>query len=127
MTNTEEARQAGHKFPSGTWVNQLGSELTFTTDPLGGLHGEYCGGAGALAGHHYAVVGSIQPDPVGHAVPIAFLVRWSEAHCLTTWCGHYFPDSGEIHATWLMSSEAETADEWRSTMIGHDIFHRQED
>lgn len=125
MTKTEATVRSDYRFLDGTWVNQLGSEVTFTADPLGSLQGEYCGGAGALAGHRYPIVGSFQPDPLNVTVPVAFMVRWSEAHCLTTWCGHYVADSEEIHTTWLMSSEADQGDEWKSTLIGHDVFRRR--
>ncbi len=125
MTNTEATVRSDYRFLDGTWVNQLGSEVTFTADALGGLRGEYCGGAGALAGHRYPIIGSFQPDPLAGNVPVAFMVRWSEAHCLTTWCGHYLADGEEIHTTWLMSSEGEQGDEWKSTLIGHDVFRRR--
>lgn len=128
MTHTDESPLTTHLLLEGTWVNQLGSEVTFTPDPEGGLHGEYCGGAGALAGRRYPVTGSYQPRPLGPAVPVAFLVSWAEAHCVTTWCGHLLTDRDEIEATWLMATEAESArDQWRSTVIGHDVFRRVPD
>lgn len=109
----------------GTWVNQLGSEVTFTPDPGGHLQGEYCAGAGGLAGRRYPVIGSYQHDPTARTVPLAFMVSWSEAHCVTTWCGHLLPEDDRIETTWLMATEAESRDEWRSTVIGHDVFHRR--
>ena len=124
MTHTDTTLLSTFHIPDGTWVNQLGSEVTFTTDPVGGLHGEYCGGAGSVAGRRYPIIGTYHRDALSPTVPMAFTVNWAEAHCVTTWCGHFMADLDEIRMTWLMSTETETGDEWKSTVIGHDVFRR---
>lgn len=127
MTNTDTMLHTTYHLLEGTWVNQLGSEVTFMPDSLGRLHGEYCAGAGSLAGRRCPVVGTYQRDLVGRTVPLAFVVGWSEAHCVTSWTGHFLPEQDEIDTTWLMAAESDSHDEWKSTVIGHDVFRRVTD
>lgn len=109
----------------GRWVNQLGSEMVVSVGPGGRLEGEYCAAAGSLAGKSYPVLGHCQVRTDGRLTPIAFIVAWTEAHCITAWCGDYVAGPvEEIRATWLMTSETEPGEEWRATVTGHDVFRR---
>lgn len=123
MTYTSAPWSTAYNLFEGVWVNQYGSEVTFTPDPSGHLRGEYCAGAGGLAGHRHPIVGCYQHDPTARTVPLTFFVRWPEAHCVTTWCGHLIPGEEKIETTWLMATEEAIRDEWKSTVIGHDVFH----
>jgi len=113
--------------PHGTWSNQLGSRLTLAPDGTGGLRGTYCGGTGALAGAMYPVFGSYDATPSQAATVLGFVVEWTEAHTVTSWAGRYHHADGSITATWLMTTETETADDWKSTFVGHDFFLRAGD
>lgn len=108
----------------GVWVNQMGSHLTLELDGGGGLRGTYSSGFGPLAGRSHRVQGIYDLPPEGPAVLLSFLVDWTEAHCVTAWSGQFFPRDGEIRTTWLMTSETAPGDEWKSTVVGHDVFHR---
>lgn len=124
MAYTQTSATTASRLLEGVWVNQLGSKVTFVPDPAGNLQGDYRAAAGGLAGRSYPIVGTYQHDPTARTVPLAFLVTWSEAHCVTTWCGHLIPGEDRIEATWLMATETESRDEWKSTVIGHDVFRR---
>jgi hypothetical protein len=108
----------------GTWYNQLGSELTIEVDDQGAIKGTYRPGTGAVAGNTYPVAGSYDPHPTDKATVLGFVVDWTEMHCVTVWSGQYHHRDGAIRATWLMAAETDVADEWKSTFVGHDVFHR---
>lgn len=103
----------------------MGSEVVIAVGADGRLVGEYCGAKGALAGQPYPLVGQCQMRTNAEVIPVAFVVDWSEARGVTAWCGRYVAAPvEEIRVTWLMSSETEPADEWKATLVGHDVFHR---
>ena len=109
----------------GRWVNQMGSEMVIAVGPEGRLEGEFSAAVGSQADRSYPLVGMCQLRTSGPVAPLAFVVDWTEARCVTAWCGEYV--SGpfeEIRATWLMTCETAPGDEWRATVTGHDIFHR---
>lgn len=109
---------------AGTWVNQLGSHLTLQVDGHGVLRGDYRSGMGPLAGRSHAVQGLYDAPPDGSPVLLSFLVDWTEAHCVTAWSGLCLVAEDEIRTTWLMTSETPPGEEWRATVIGHDVFRR---
>jgi hypothetical protein len=108
----------------GTWYNQLGSELTIEVDGQGTIRGTYRPGTGAVAGNTYPVTGSFDPHPTGKATVVGFVVDWTEVHCVTVWSGQYHHGDRAIRATWLMATETDAADEWKSTFVGHDVFRQ---
>lgn len=108
----------------GTWVNQLGSHLTLRVDGDGVLRGEYMSGMGPLAGHSHPLQGIYDAPADGSPVLLSFVVDWTEAHCVTAWSGLCIPERDEIHSTWLMTSETPPGEEWRATVVGHDVFRR---
>jgi Avidin family len=124
MASIAPERDALSHSLQGIWYNQLGSELAIEVDGKGTMRGTYRPGAGAVAGNTYPVAGSYDPRPTGKATVLGFVVDWTEVHSVTVWSGQYHRDDGTIRATWLMAAETEVADEWKSTFIGHDVFHR---
>jgi hypothetical protein len=109
---------------TGTWVNQFGSHLTLEVDGRGGLRGSFRSGFGPLAGRSHPVLGLYDVPPEGPALLLSFLVDWTEAHSVTAWSGQLLPARGEIRATWLMTAETPDGDDWKATIVGHDVFHR---
>lgn len=57
---------------------------------------------------------------------LGFVVDWREVHGATAWVGHYFPAEEVIRMTWIMATETDPQDDWKSTIIGHDVFHRDQ-
>ena len=108
----------------GSWYNGLGSRLTIEVADQGAFRGTYTNGVGALAGHAYRVSGTYDPAPIGGSLVLAFVVDWTEAHSVTAWSGLFYPDNGVIRAMWLMTTETEPGEEWKSTFVGHDDFCR---
>jgi hypothetical protein len=107
----------------GAWRNQLGSKLTLKVDRRGGLQGTYYAGAGSSGPH--LVTGSYDPSPSQPGTVLGFVVDWTEAHSVTVWSGQYHSGDDVIRATWLMSTETDPADDWRSTFVGYDVFQRE--
>jgi Avidin family len=108
----------------GTWHNQLGSQLDLRVDLAGELSGEYRSATGAVAGRTFRVRGSCDPRPNASPLALGFVVDWREVHGATAWVGHYFPEEDVIRTTWLMATETDAGDDWRSTVVGHDVFRR---
>jgi Avidin family len=119
MTTTRDAISL-----TGTWHNQLGSQLDIEVDELGNLTGRYRSPEGLCPDSLHTVVGLCDLSHSSGPILVGFVVRWSDAGCITSWSGQYFPDSGEIKASWLMTSESAPRDEWKATIVGHDVFHR---
>jgi Avidin family len=125
MTDTKEALTNLGNVLSGTWCNQLGSELRIEVDGEGGLRGEYRSGTGPVGDHWYPVFGTYDPRPSGAGIALGFVVDWTEVHCVTAWSGQCFPLDGVIKTQWLMTCETERADDWKATLTGHDCFRRE--
>lgn len=108
---------------SGVWRNQLGSELVLHADGFGGLTGSFrpAGGPSTVGGH--GVWGTYDTGATGDMV-LSFTVKWPETHALTVWVGHRRVAEGTIQTTWLMVTDIRPEDEWRGTMLGHDVFQR---
>ena len=108
----------------GRWLNQHGSELVLDPWPDGSLHGTYRTASGIGSDSSAPVRGAWEPGDLGHSAVVGFIVSWPAVRGLTTWCGRYRPAEGTIEAGWVMCTEAEDPDDWRSTFTGHDVFHR---
>lgn len=110
---------------TGSWRNQLGSELRLEADGHGGLRGTFRNAVGHSAGEMFPIVGSYDRVPAPHgSTVLAFVVTWSDVHCVTAWSGRYQPRLDTISATWIMTPGADPVDEWRATTVGHDVFRR---
>jgi hypothetical protein len=108
----------------GNWYNQLGSRLFVEVDGSGTLTGEYRSGTGPFAGIDYPLNGSCDPRPTACAMALGFVVDWREVHGATAWVGHYLPEEDVIRTTWIIATETNPKDDWKSTVIGHDVFQR---
>jgi hypothetical protein len=117
------ATSAGHEL-DGVWRNQFGSELRLEVDGAGGLKGAYRTAHAVLTGHSNAVVGSYNPAPSNAGSVLGFVVVWDELRSLTAWSGQYHPGADLIRATWLMTNETLEDEDWRSTIVGQDVFRR---
>ncbi|GEM_PF-3236888 len=131
MANTLSSLPAGHRSRDhggpldGIWDNQLGSELVLEDDGEGGLTGTYRRADGLNPDSTYLVRGSYDVMTKGPCRVLGFVVNWSEHQTITVWSGRFNPDDQTIGATWLMTTESDEADEWRSTFVGHDMFRRR--
>jgi plastocyanin len=106
--------------PNGTWYNELGSTMTLTA--VGGnIQGVYQSGVGAEG--TFQLTGSYDPSNEPN-IAIGFVVTWANAynnyHSVTGWSGQI--QGGTIVATWLLTSETNNGDDWKSTLVGKDIF-----
>ena len=121
-----ETTQVDHL--TGTWVNQLDSRLYVEKDQSGSLHGSYVSAVGDLAGRPYPLLGFCALGSPEGALTLGFVVHWAEDRSVTTWAGHYDPVTDEITASWLLAYPAgiDPSRSWKSTLVGHDIFHRRE-
>jgi hypothetical protein len=111
---------------TGTWHNQLGSELVLEADDFGGLKGHYTSGAGVVAGTRYPLVGTYDPGPHAGVTLLGFVLDWTDVHAVTVWSGQYHHAGGMIRATWIMATETDEGAEWKSTFVGHDVFGRDD-
>jgi len=113
---------------TGTWYNQLGSTFIVTATEDGELVGSYESAVGN-AENRYVVTGRYDSEPAtdGSGTALGWTVAWRNdyrnAHSATTWSGQYFGGTNErITTQWLLTSGTATADEWQSTLVGHDVF-----
>lgn len=108
----------------GRWHNQLGSTLVLEAGAEGTLVGSYRTATGAGQGTTVPVRGSWDAAGGDDGAVLGFVVSWPTVHALTAWCGRYRSLDDTIEASWVMRTEAEPEDDWRSTFVGHDVFHR---
>ena len=108
---------------SGVWYNQLGSQLHLHGDQDGRLTGNFHSTVGSPTGN-YPVTGFFDPEPDAQGGPLGFTVCWPDAHSVTVWSGQYEAKDDTIVATWLLTGRLIGSDDWRSTVIGHDVFRR---
>ncbi|KJK54031.1 streptavidin [Streptomyces sp. NRRL F-4428] len=113
----------------GTWYNQLGSVMVVTRAANGGFTGTYESAVGN-AEKRYTMTGrydSAPADGSGTAVgwTVAYRNAYRNAHSVATWSGQYVGGSQErIVTQWLLSYGTTPADQWKSTVLGHDEFTR---
>lgn len=110
---------------SGHWRNQLASQMELQADETGQLNGTFRSLVGVAGGEH-PVRGYFDPA-MGQGGALGFVVSWRpEEHSITTWCGHYDAEHDCIVTTWLLTGGALDRNEWRSMLIGHDVFGRDQ-
>jgi Avidin family len=113
---------------AGVWYNELHS--TMTIEIKGNLiTGTYQTAVGDASGL-YQLTGSFDANPTSSSQSVGWVVTWNNdienSNCVTSWCGKLQVINGKetITAMWLLSEESEVDDNWRSTVIGKDVFTR---
>ena len=111
----------------GIWYNELGSQVDFTVqgNQLTGTYQTAVGDADGI----YPLVGQINTSiETGQA--LGFVVVWQnpkkDSNSVTTWSGQAQEIDGDdvITTTWLLTVETEIDEDWKSTLVGKDIFTR---
>ena len=112
----------------GTWYNELGSKMQLTVDGPA-ITGTYVTAVGEASGT-YAIVGRTETGTHG-SQSVAFVVCWqnasgSSASC-TSWSGQLQQDANQqesIVTSWLLTTDTDVGDDWKSTFVGQDVFRR---
>ncbi|MBO2010906.1 avidin/streptavidin family protein [Hymenobacter negativus] len=112
------ARQAADAIGANSWVNELGSILTFQ------VNGQQ------VTGSYTTAVGHPQPGPsplVGfvNGTLITFTVDFGSS--LATWAGQLQlegPQQGQITTLWHLMSQGADESTWQDTYAGADTFQR---
>jgi hypothetical protein len=115
---------------AGIWYSERGSRLEISVNDAGRIEGSYTRPHGKSAGD-FRLVGMVDPAQSDGNRCLAFVVLWNNQqlnqHSISAWCGQYHSASGDefLDMTWLLTEEVAPGDDWKSTRIGKDIFHRQ--
>ncbi|WP_449399363.1 avidin/streptavidin family protein [Chryseobacterium wanjuense] len=110
---------------NGTWYNELGSKMTITVNG-NSIIGTYQTSVGDATGI-YDLVGLTDTDN-DTSQAIGWIVVWQNSHgssdSVTSWNGQLQEIDGipTIVTTWLLTEETDPNDNWRSTLVGKDIF-----
>ncbi|KAJ6465636.1 tamavidin1 [Mycena vitilis] len=124
---------------SGTWFNELGSQMVLVANASGTISGQYNSAVGE-AQDFYVLAGRFDTAPPAPTAPgdpaegvsIGWTVAWhntkENAHSNTVWSGQFFDKdaSGDqrILTQWFLTTSSTPADLWSSTQVGHDEFGR---
>lgn len=110
----------------GKWFNELGSLMTIELIGRTVFSGEYQTRVGDADGI-YALSGQTDGDQQS----LGWTVGWVNAErgdskSTTSWSGQYQTVGGDetITAMWLLTSDTTTPDDWKSTLIGKDVYTR---
>jgi hypothetical protein len=112
------------------WQNQLGSVMIIdnVNSDTGDFSGQYCSSVGQ-AEKFYRLTGRYDTASATGTPTLGWTVTWKNsfknAHSTTTWSGQYqHGPSGTptLLTKWLLTSETKPADNWRSTLVGSDVF-----
>jgi hypothetical protein len=112
---------------NGEWYNELGSKMVLRVNgaTITGKYQTKVGDADGL----YDLVGRISV-PADDNRTIGFVVAWQndkrQTDSLTAWSGEVREVSGtqSITTTWLLTIETTPDNDWKSTLIGKDLFTR---
>jgi hypothetical protein len=112
---------------SGDWFNELGSKMVIRVHGTT-ITGKYQTAVGDADGV-YELVGRVSvPDDSNRT--LAFVVTWQnekrKTDSVTAWSGEARELGGTqlITTTWLLTIETVPADDWKSTLVGKDLFTR---
>ena len=114
----------------GTWYNGMGSELRINTDG-DMIYGTYTIKGLGTAGE-FKVAGRLNNNPATGGIAVGFVVVWhntyTDRQCVTSWSGQYQKVNGreEIITSWLLTQVTPDPSDWHSTLVGHDVFLREE-
>ncbi|GFQ92128.1 uncharacterized protein TNCT_685311 [Trichonephila clavata] len=113
---------------SGTWSNQLGSNMTIKrVDDSSMITGRYhtavesSRGASTISSNITGIVHTVEGGSL-----IAFNVLWNNGKSITAWVGQCIVCQGveKIYTTWALRSLKERRKNWMSTLINEDTFSR---
>lgn len=115
---------------SGTWYNQLGSEMKLVANADGSLSGQYKSAVGE-ATDFYTLKGRFDTAPpstrgISLGWAVTFYNHLRNAHSTATWSGQYFWEDGRerIVTQWLLTTSSTPEDIWSSARVGNDTFYR---
>ncbi len=114
---------------TGTWYNELGSQMVIESACDGMLTGYYNTSVGD-AKCNYVLTGRY--DHLKDRRSLGWTVTWvnkdySNSKSTTSWSGQYQLDHAnqpQILTTWLLTVQTKPEDDWNSTNIGQDVFTR---
>jgi hypothetical protein len=115
---------------AGTWFSERGSRLELTVSSTGQMQGTYLRPLEKSPGS-FRVVGMVDPANFEGNRCLAFVVMWNNdrvnQHSISTWCGQYRPHGNVevLDMTWLLTEEAPAEEDWTTTRVGKDTFHRE--
>jgi hypothetical protein len=106
---------------TGTWKNELKSEVKFTQtgDRLAGVYNSVVSGGGT------ATTGDVQGYVDGDL--ISFVVHWRSFQAITAWVGQLDPvaSTPTINSLWQMTKQVAAGEEWASINAGADVFVKE--
>jgi hypothetical protein len=112
----------------GVWYNELGSKMQLVVNGAS-ITGTYVTAVGDASGT-YQLVGRTETGAEG-SQSIALVVCWQNesgtSSSCTAWSGQLQADANgkdSIATSWLLTADTEVGDDWKSTFVGQDIFHR---
>ncbi|MBL8161910.1 MAG: hypothetical protein JNJ61_07975 [Anaerolineae bacterium] len=115
---------------AGTWYSERGSRLDLIIIRDGLLEGHYTRPPGKSQGS-FRLVGMVDPADFEGNRCLAFSVLWNNEfvnqHSVSVWSGQYRDAGGHetLDMVWLLSEETAPGDDWTSTRVGSDVFHRE--
>jgi hypothetical protein len=108
---------------SGDWFNELGSKMTLEVDGQD-ITGEYYTAVGDAKGI-YDLSGRTNESNTVLGFSVAWQNAYGDSESATAWSGQYHGDEDVIVTTWLLTDQTDEADDWKSTLVGKDVFQRQ--
>ncbi len=113
----------------GEWFNELGSKMILKVKGRN-ITGTYHTAVGDASGI-YELVGRTDTN-AGATRNVGFVVSWENdkkgsSNAVTAWSGELQMDANGdqvIVTTWLLTEETDPIDNWKSTIIGKDVFRR---
>lgn len=112
----------------GVWYNELNSKMELTVDGAS-ITGSYVTAVGEASGT-YQLVGRTEIGADG-SQSVAFVVCWQNdsgtSNSCTAWSGQLQPDARDndsIATTWLLTGDTAEGNDWKSTLVGQDVFRR---
>jgi hypothetical protein len=117
---------------SGNWTNELGSTCQFIAAEDGAVTGYYNTAVGKAHVQHPLSGQWLQGRKNPDIVLVSFIVMWKDTdedkpRSATTWNGQLFADENndpKFVTTWILVSEKEPAEMWKSTLINKDTFRK---
>lgn len=115
----------------GTWYNELGSEMILKLDRTDKrqIKGTYETFVSTCARGKYVLTGRTDTDRDA-SQNVGFVVSWENDNgscdSVTTWSGELQEIDGEEVLTtfWLLTMETSPDANWKSTLVGKDVFRR---